>query len=121
MKTRHLFSALTLVLWVGSSIAQSHNHQVIYESEATKAYEEAVGWAARAAGVHEPCDGGVRLDIMLWMPDRRRRDLDNCAKSICDALNGIAYEDDSQIVELIIRRHVDRDRPRAEIRVETTE
>jgi Holliday junction resolvase RusA-like endonuclease len=92
-----------------------------YTPQVTKAYEEAVGWAARAAGVHEPCEDAVRLEIVLWMPDRRRRDLDNCAKSICDALNGIAYEDDSQIVELIIRRHVDRDRPRAEIRVETTE
>jgi len=89
-----------------------------YTPQVTKAYEEAVGWAARAAGVHEPCEDGVRLDIVLWMPDRRRRDLDNCAKSICDGLNGIAYEDDSQIVELIVRRHVDRERPRAEVIVE---
>jgi Holliday junction resolvase RusA-like endonuclease len=43
---------------------------------------------------------------------------DNCAKSICDALNGIVYLDDSQIVELIIRRYVDRERPRAEVTVE---
>jgi hypothetical protein len=43
---------------------------------------------------------------------------DNCAKSICDALNGIVYLDDSQIVELVIRRHVDRERPRAEVTVE---
>jgi Holliday junction resolvase RusA-like endonuclease len=89
-----------------------------YTPQATKAYEEAVGWAARAAGVHEPCDGGVRLDIVLWMPDRRRRDLDNCAKSICDGLNGIVYLDDSQIIELTVRRGVDRERPRAGVTVE---
>jgi Holliday junction resolvase RusA-like endonuclease len=88
-----------------------------YTPQATKAYEEAVGWAARAAGVHEPCDGGVRLDIVLWMPDRRRRDLDNCAKSICDGLNGIAYLDDSQVAELVVKRRIDGQRPRAEITV----
>jgi Holliday junction resolvase RusA-like endonuclease len=89
-----------------------------YTPHLTKAYEEAVGIAARAAGVSAPYDGAVSLHIVLWLPDRRRRDLDNCAKSICDALNGIAYEDDSQIVELIVRRHIDRERPRAEVSVE---
>ncbi len=33
-------------------------------------------------------------------------DIDNIAKIICDALNGVAYKDDSQIVELtIIKRY----------------
>jgi len=32
MKIKSLFSALTFILWVGSSIAQSQNQQVIYES-----------------------------------------------------------------------------------------
>ena len=88
-----------------------------YTPQATRAYEEAVGWAARAAGVHKPCEDGVRLDIVLWMPDRRRRDLDNCAKSICDGLNGIVYLDDSQVAELVVRRRIDGQRPRAEITV----
>lgn len=35
-----------------------------------------------------------------------RPDIDNIAKSICDALNGIAFKDDSQIVDLnIIKRY----------------
>jgi Holliday junction resolvase RusA-like endonuclease len=29
-------------------------------------------------------------------------DADNCAKAVMDALNGIAYADDSQIVELLV-------------------
>lgn len=32
-------------------------------------------------------------------------DVDNVAKVVCDALNGIAYKDDSQIVELRISKH----------------
>ena len=77
--------------------------------------------AAMAAGARTPYDGAVRLHIVLWLPDNRRRDVDNCAKSICDALNGIAYGDDSQIEELVVRRHVDHDRPRAEVTVEHME
>ena len=65
----------------------------------------------------EPCEDGVRLEIVLWMPDRRRRDLDNCAKSICDGLNGIVYLDDSQVAELVVRRRFDGQRPRAEITI----
>jgi Holliday junction resolvase RusA-like endonuclease len=34
----------------------------------------------------------------------KKPDLDNIAKSICDALNDVAYEDDSQIVVLIIHK-----------------
>lgn len=36
-------------------------------------------------------------------------DVDNCAKSILDALNKIAYNDDSRIVELIVRKIYDND------------
>lgn len=32
----------------------------------------------------------------------KKPDSDNIAKIICDSLNGIAYHDDSQIVELYI-------------------
>ena len=92
-----------------------------YTPQVTKAYEEAVGMAARTAGARTPYDGAVRLHIVLWLPDRRRRDLDNCAKSICDALNGIAYLDDAQIAELFVRRYMDRARPRAELTVEHME
>jgi Holliday junction resolvase RusA-like endonuclease len=92
-----------------------------YTPHSTKAYEEAVGWAARDAGIRNPYEDAVRLEIMLWLPDRRRRDVDNCAKSICDGLNGIAYLDDSQIIELTVRRGVDRERPRAVVTVEAVE
>lgn len=34
----------------------------------------------------------------------KRPDLDNVAKTICDALNGVAYKDDSQIVRLVISK-----------------
>lgn len=46
----------------------------------------------------------------------RRPDLDNVAKSVLDALNGLAYNDDSQIVELNISKQYS-DRPRLELTI----
>jgi len=51
----------------------------------------------------------------------RRVDLDNLAKIPLDALNELAWEDDSQIVSLIASKHLDRDNPRTEIELWTTE
>jgi crossover junction endodeoxyribonuclease RusA len=50
-------------------------------------------------------DVRLKVDIHLTPPDRRRRDCDNFAKSVQDALQicGV-YEDDSQIDELRIVR-----------------
>ena len=44
-------------------------------------------------------------------------DCDNIAKIICDALNGIAYDDDKQIVELlVVKEYTERPRVIVEIK-----
>lgn len=50
-------------------------------------------------------------------------DCDNIAKNICDALNGVAYPDDRQIVSLIIAKHytICEERVIVEIKAEDTE
>ncbi|KKN03272.1 hypothetical protein LCGC14_1109380 [marine sediment metagenome] len=70
----------------------------------------------------EPMTGPVSVDCVFVMPrpknrpkwcdrdawreggelpgDHVRSDIDNLCKSICDGLNGLAYEDDRQIVKL---------------------
>ena len=48
-----------------------------------------------------------RLNDMLvdkYLPTKKP-DCDNIAKIICDALNGIAYHDDAQVVRLSISKH----------------
>lgn len=50
---------------------------------------------------------GARLSVQIdaWMPDRRRRDLDNILKAALDGLTHAGvWEDDSQIDHLSIRR-----------------
>ena len=43
-----------------------------------------------------------------------KSDLDNCLKSIMDALNGVAYEDDKQVVMATINKWYSEE-PKAEI------
>jgi len=47
----------------------------------------------------------VELEIELYPPDKRRRDIDNSMKSLLDALTyGRLYEDDSLILKLTITK-----------------
>ena len=91
-----------------------------YTPAKTKAYEDEIRDAARQAmGVSEPLEGPVKAYIMMAMPipksmskaDRekailgnlkpiKKPDADNCAKAFLDAMNGIVYKDDAQIVRL---------------------
>lgn len=47
----------------------------------------------------------------------KRPDIDNLAKLIMDALNGVAYVDDAQIVQLVINKQYDEE-PRAEVLID---
>jgi len=46
-----------------------------------------------------PYSGDVKIVSYWTFGTKRRKDLQNCGKLEFDALNGIVYEDDSQIVE----------------------
>jgi Holliday junction resolvase RusA-like endonuclease len=47
----------------------------------------------------------------------KRPDCDNVAKAICDALNGVAYHDDAQVVELVIDKWYAL-KPRVEVEIQ---
>lgn len=65
----------------------------------------------------KPLEGPVVVSLTVY---RRRRigDLDNFQKCLFDSLRGIAFEDDSQVVEIHARREDDPANPRVEVRVE---
>ena len=46
----------------------------------------------------------VVVDIEFYNGNRRRRDLDNMAKLVLDALNGEAFDDDYRVIELNLRK-----------------
>lgn len=96
----------------------------MYTPAKTEAYEQAVASAGRQAMAgREPMVGPLAVDLMAvvsvpasWSKKRRaaalkglelpakKPDADNVAKAIADGLNGIAYGDDAQVVELRVRK-----------------
>ena len=68
---------------------------------------------------NEKLKGDLRLHADCYFPDLRKRDAGNYRKMIGDALSGIAYSDDSQLVsETWERKGIDRENPRIEITLE---
>lgn len=47
---------------------------------------------------------GIVMSIDFYNGNKRRRDVDNMAKLVLDALNKVAYADDYQVVELNLRK-----------------
>lgn len=78
--------------------------------------EQSVVMAARRARVR-PLDGPVIVWLAYWRRTRVHCDIDNLVKLTLDALNGIAWQDDHQVVELHVTKRVDPDRPRTEVRL----
>ena len=94
-----------------------------YTDSKTLEYETLVGFKARQAiGASEPFKGALTVFLylryaipasyskkrkeacLLGLEFPKRIDLDNVYKSITDAMNGIVYTDDSQIVEAHIKK-----------------
>lgn len=87
-----------------------------YKDAASRAYEAALArcWAEQSGACF---DGPVRVNISVWRhlprskpkgvseePDTLKPDADNIAKAVLDALNGVAWRDDSQVVALSVRK-----------------
>tara|TARA_Y100000034_G_scaffold125065_1_gene174149 strand:+ start:871 stop:1110 length:240 start_codon:yes stop_codon:yes gene_type:complete len=52
-----------------------------------------------------PKDQRLKLEVLAMPKDKRRRDLDNLLKILCDALESAGvFKNDSQIDEIIIKR-----------------
>ena len=118
--------------------ARRGNFVTAYTPSKTKTYEEQVALASRIAmqTVNKTiCPSPIQVNMEIFVPIpkswskiKRTRalngeeypttkpDVDNVAKGVLDALNGIVFEDDKQVVGLfIVKRYSDR--PRVDVRV----
>lgn len=89
---------------------------VMVKSDAARAYQQEISLAARSKGVR-PRAGDVKVTLDFYRP-RKSGDLDNRIKVVLDGLQGTAFENDSQVIEIIARRHDDPKRPRVEAKIE---
>ena len=79
-----------------------------YTPETTKHYEKVVQASFMATKTRKMMDGPLKADLVFYLSKPKRPkhprhpitkpDIDNYQKAVMDALNGMAYCDDSQIV-----------------------
>ncbi len=99
-------------------------HARAYTPEKTRDYEARAAVAARLAMSGEvPIGGAVEVELFVWLPvpsrfNKAQRaaalagdirptckpDADNVAKAVLDGVQGVAFEDDAQVSDLIVRR-----------------
>ena len=87
-----------------------------YKTAEAREYQELVANTAFGSCrmIPKPRDVVLRL---TWYREAKRGDLDNRLKVILDALQGTAYENDSQIAEIHAFREEDKAKPRVELEV----
>lgn len=107
-----------------------------YTPSKTSEYEKEVAMAYKTAGGNKKFDGAVSLDINAYFAipkstskkrveqilkqdirPTKKPDIDNIAKIILDGLNGIAYQDDKQIVSVRVNKFYSTE-PRIEVEIE---
>lgn len=88
-----------------------------YTPAKTKVAEERVAWAFRSAGGRFEPDPEATFSVTVTFHNgtRQRRDVDNMLKLVLDGLNGVAWVDDTQVMEIAGRK---RFGPKAEARTE---
>lgn len=102
----------------------------------TKAYEEQVAWEYKKqkGSFYKTQPVKVKIELYFAPPKSTtkkelakistgqkvytgKKDIDNIAKSILDSLNGVAYIDDRQVIELSISKQYSLEQTRAEIEI----
>jgi Holliday junction resolvase RusA-like endonuclease len=94
-----------------------NGYSTTYLTPEGKALKEQYQWEAKAQWRGPQLEGDISVSVTFYFATKRKRDLDNQNKLMLDALTGIAWEDDSQIAELLLRRGFDSASPRIRIEV----
>lgn len=90
----------------------------VYTPQKTVVFEKTIADAARIAYRRPPLIYPIELEIVLtytipksWSKKKkdtavfpRKPDIDNVAKAVMDALEGVIYVDDSQVADLIVTK-----------------
>ena len=111
--------SIVLALPPSANIYWRYGSGGVHVSEEAKNYKAGVAWKA----LHQrmvPFAGPVAVYVNVYR-SRKAGDLDNYNKVLLDALKGVAYSDDDQVVELHAWRHDDKDNPRVEVEIRKVE
>lgn len=85
-----------------------------YTPAKTQAAEQAIRVAVKRSYRDAPLDGPLSVKATFYLPQAKRNrknyvtqkpDIDNLGKTVLDALNGVLWADDCQIVHLELSKH----------------
>lgn len=102
---------------VSTNVVYRRHGNIIYMSKEGKDLKESYQWQVKSQWNQPVIDSDVEIEIALFFPDMRRRDVDNWHKLTLDSMTGIVYKDDSQIVKMTVKKAIDKGNPRIEITI----
>ena len=88
-----------------------------YLSNKAKTLKEDYQWQILQQYKDEPLKGDLAVYIKTYHGSKHKSDWDNFHKLSMDAMTGMVYEDDSQIVKAVVEKYYDKDNPRIEIEI----
>lgn len=80
-----------------------------------KALKEDYQWQTKSQWHDKPLARELKIRVKLYFNDKRVRDVDNYNKILYDALTGIVWEDDRQVIEVTTSKYYNKLRPRIEV------
>lgn len=91
-------------------------------TEVAKNWKLQAGYTAKAVAMTSgwkftPAGEKIVLEIYAYWPDRRKHDMNNLHKLLCDALEGVLYENDSAVLCRDMDYGVDTKYPRIQVTV----
>lgn len=103
----------------------------VYDPETSRKWKEEVMRQAVASG-HEMLEGALSMELIFYMPRPKslpkkieyhvkKPDVDNLAKAVKDAMEGVFYKNDSQVCTLRVKKVYCEDHPGVYVRIETLE
>lgn len=85
-----------------------HKGSITFMTKQGKNYKELCQWTIKSQYRGKLITKDVAVIIELYFADKRRRDVDNFNKIVLDSCTGLLWKDDSQIIELTIRKFRDK-------------
>jgi len=112
---KHIIEFSTMPLGTNNLYAHRGRHRFL--TSKAKDNKHALAMEARSQYRGAPMEGPLSVKIDLWWPTRANHDVDNI-KVLLDALTGILWLDDGQIVELGTRKGYEKGKARVILTVE---
>lgn len=103
------------VSWQRTNIVKGRPMTDAKQRTAKKAHALAAFCAIRIARTPWPLEGAFEVEVLAYYASGVQGDTDRLVSLPLDALEGIAYRNDRQVVRVVGERRLDRERPRTEV------